>query len=119
VRNDPPLAHQQGSDFGVAETTTPKGVMKMKYRKKPVVVEAFRFDGDLKNSNGEWHVPAWAVKAFEDGIIFYGIEDPCELYIKTLEGVHHVSVDDYIIQGVKGELYPCKPDIFKKTYEKV
>lgn len=92
----------------------------MKYRKKPVVVEAFQFDGDLKNSNGEWYVPAWAVKAFEDGVIFYSsIEEPWELYIKTLEGVHHVSVDDYIIQGVNGELYPCKPDIFDKTYEKV
>lgn len=42
---------------------------------------------------------------------------PCELYINTLEGVHHVSVDDYVIQGVNGELYPCKPDIFEKTYE--
>lgn len=42
-----------------------------------------------------------------------------ELYISTLEGVHHVSVGDYVIRGVNGELYPCKPDIFMKTYEEV
>ena len=42
-----------------------------------------------------------------------------ELYIKTLEGIHHVSIGDYIIKGVKGELYPCKPDIFEQTYEVV
>ncbi len=39
--------------------------------------------------------------------------------IETLEGVHHASVGDWIITGVKGEKYPCKPDIFEKTYEKV
>jgi hypothetical protein len=39
------------------------------------------------------------------------------MYIKTLEGDHHASVCDYIIRGVNGELYPCKPDIFEKTYE--
>lgn len=38
-------------------------------------------------------------------------------FIKTLEGVHHVSVGDYVIKGVRGELYPCKPDIFEETYE--
>ena len=48
-----------------------------------------------------------------------GREEPCELFINTLEGKHHVSVNDYVIQGVSGELYPCKPDIFDKTYESV
>lgn len=93
----------------------------MKYRKKPVVIEAFQYDGDLKDSNREYYVPDWAVKAFEDGIMHYDSPDcdspPCELYIDTLEGTHHVSVGDYIIQGVDGELYPCKPEIFAKTYE--
>ena len=55
--------------------------------------------------------------------MYYGAETcdlpPCELYIETLEGTHHVSVGDYIIQGLHGELYPCKPDIFEKTYEEV
>lgn len=89
----------------------------MKYRKKPVVIEAFKYDGDLKGADGKWYVPDWAVMAFESGEIYYGIEEPWELYIKTLEGVHHVSVGDYIIKGVQDELYPCKPDIFEQTYE--
>jgi len=91
----------------------------MKYRKKPVVIEAFKYDGDLNGSDGQYYVPEWAVKAYEDGTIYYGELDghPGELFIKTLEGVHHASVGDYVIRGVNGELYPCKPDIFEKTYE--
>lgn len=71
------------------------------------------------NSQGEYYVPQWAVEALETGIVYYDCLEtaPCELFIKTLEGIHHVSVGDYIIQGVKGELYPCKPDIFEETYE--
>lgn len=92
-----------------------------KYRKKPVVIEAFRYDGDLKGRDGNYHVPDWAVKAFESGVMHYGSHihplSPYELYINTLEGEHHVSVGDHIIRGVNGELYPCKPDIFEKTYE--
>ena len=41
----------------------------MKYRKKPVVIEAFQYDGDLKNSDGEYRVPDWAIEAFESGVI--------------------------------------------------
>nr|DAX37694.1 MAG TPA: PGDYG protein [Caudoviricetes sp.] len=63
------------------------------------------------------------MKFRKKGIMYYGAETcdlpPCELYIETLEGTHHVSVGDYVIQGVNGELYPCKPDIFEKTYEEV
>lgn len=90
-----------------------------KYKKKPVEVEAFQYDGDLKDSNEKYYIPNWAVTAFENGIMFYGEYEnsPSELFIKTLEGTHHVSVGDYIIRGVKGELYPCKPDIFEETYE--
>lgn len=91
----------------------------MKYRKKPVVIEAFQYDGDIANINA----PEWAIAAINNGAMFYDSEDSekptCELFIRTLEGNHHVSVGDYIIQGVNGELYPCKPDIFEKTYEKV
>ena len=94
-----------------------------KYRKKPVVVEAFKYDGDLKDNWGNYYVPDWAIVALKAQVMFYGSKSegapPCELYIRTLEGVHHVEVDDYVIQGVKGELYPCKPDIFEMTYEKV
>ena len=93
----------------------------MKYRKKPVVIEAFQYDGDLMDSNGKYYVPEWAAKAYEDGVMYFGEFDgqPGGLLIETLEGVHHASVGDYIIQGVNGELYPCKPDIFEKTYEEV
>lgn len=93
----------------------------MRYRKKPVVIEAFQYDGDLKGSDGQYYVPDWAIKAFEDGTMYYRELDgqTSELFIKTLEGVHHANVGDYIIQGVNGELYQCKPDIFEKTYEAV
>lgn len=57
----------------------------MKYRKKPVVIEAYQTDKEMD--------------------------------IETLEGTMHASVGDYIITGVRGEQYPCKPDIFKQTYE--
>lgn len=94
-----------------------------KYRKKPVVIEAFQYDGDLKDCDGNWYVPNWAVEAYEKGIMHYASEScdapPCDLFIETLEGIHHVSVWDYVIKGVNGELYPCKPDIFEKTYENI
>lgn len=88
----------------------------MKYRKKPVIIEAFQFDGDLIGSNGKYYVPDWAITAWDKGILF--AEGP-DLYIKTLEGEMKVSYLDFIIQGVQGELYPCKPDIFAKTYDEV
>ena len=94
-----------------------------KYRKKPVVVEAFKYDGVLIYSNGEWYCPDWARYAFQNGTMYFDSlkcdEPPVELFIDTLEGKHHVSVGDFIIRGVHGELYPCKPDIFAKTYELV
>lgn len=99
------------------------GDIMAKYRKKPVVIEAFQYDGDLKDRDGSWYVPAWAVEAYEKGVMYYSSEScgapPCELFIETLEGIHHVSIGDYVIQGVNGELYPCKPDIFEKTYESI
>ena len=87
----------------------------MKYCKKPVVIEAFQYDGDLMNRNGEYYVPQWAVEAHENGTLFF---DGPTLKVKTLEGDMVVAVNDYIIKGIKGELYPCKPDIFEATYEK-
>ena len=87
----------------------------MKYRKKPVVIEAFQYDGDLKNRDSEYYIPQWGIDAEKEGVLYF---DGSTLKIKTLEGEHIASVGDYIIQGVNGELYPCKPDIFEKTYEK-
>lgn len=92
----------------------------MKARKKPIIIECFKYDGDLVNDTGMFYVPSWAKEAYKNGILFYkeiSNVSPSELFVKTLEGDHHVSVGDYIIKGVQGELYPCKPDIFKETYE--
>ncbi|MBR0090200.1 MAG: hypothetical protein IJP92_00660 [Lachnospiraceae bacterium] len=95
----------------------------MKYRKKPVEIEAFQYDGDLVSSDGRYYVPTWAETAYEKGTLYYDSmaenEPPCELFIQTPEGRFHVSVGDYIIKGVEGEIYPCKPDIFEQTYEAV
>ena len=92
-----------------------------KYRKKPVVVEAFRIGIDP--------IPDWFMnKVTERDITIYSdrpVSDPFDhdhetfCYIRTLEGVMRGNHGDYIIQGVNGESYPCKPDIFEKTYEKV
>lgn len=66
-------------------------------------------------------MPEWGEQAYKDGVLFYSSlnekEPPSELFVKTLEGNHHAEIGDYIIRGVKGELYPCKPDIFDMTYE--
>lgn len=83
------------------------------------MIEAFKFDGDLIDKTGYYYVPEWAVNANANGTLYFGeFEDmPGELFVKTLEGDMHANVGDYIIKGVNGELYPCKPDIFEKTYE--
>ena len=102
----------------------------MKYRKRPVVIEAFQYDGDMINSSGKPYVPEWAISAVNNNTMYYdgselfihtleGDHHVTELFIHTLEGEHHVTVGDYVIQGINGELYPCKPDIFEKTYEAV
>ena len=88
----------------------------MKYKKKPVIIEAFQYDGDLIDSKGNYYVPEWAQRAHHTERIFF---KDGEMYIQTLEGTHHASVGDYIIKGVKGEIYPCKPDIFESSYEKL
>lgn len=91
----------------------------MKAIKKPIVVECFQYDGDLVNSDGEYYIPDWAIEAYEEGKMYFEgtYASACELFISTLEEDHHVSVGDYVIRGVHGELYPCKPDIFEETYE--
>lgn len=85
----------------------------MKYRKKPVIIEAIKYVGGTAFAE---EIPKWLRDASLDKIIYW---ENNNLYIKTLEGVHHVSDGDYVIRGVQGELYPCKPDIFEQTYERV
>jgi len=89
-----------------------------KYRKKPVVIEAVRWYGKLTDGT-EW--PEW----FRDEV-GYGIRVDANtvypnmvLVIVTLEGDMRANPGDYIIRGIKGEVYPCKPDIFEATYEAV
>jgi hypothetical protein len=87
------------------------------FRKKPVEIEAFQFDevnGDAlviwiakHNGSARWHYGS----EFEDG--------NQRLFIDTLEGTMTAELGDMIIKGVKDEFYPCKPDIFEATYDKV
>lgn len=94
-----------------------------KFRKKPVVIEAFQMTHERRWDNSEW--PNWLHQAWqlghnEPGAFFCRPErgaDKDPVYIHTLEGTHLVSWGDWIIQGVQGKLYPCKPDIFEATYE--
>ena len=85
----------------------------MKFRKKPVVIEAIQYFRD-KNIHEVMNF-----FGAENGVAFkYHVVDN-EYDIITLEGNMRVSKGDWIIKGVKGEFYPCKPDIFNATYEKV
>lgn len=93
--------------------------MATKFRKKPIVIEAFQMTVERRADNSDW--PAWLHEAWntpmEQPGAFYPLAT--SLCISTLEGSHVVSVGDWIIRGIKGELYPCKPDIFGATYEPV
>ena len=86
----------------------------MKFIKKPIVIEAIQ----------------WTGKNLDEVVMFTGPDKLVQirnihnhptgvLVIETLEGDHRASVGDWIIQGIKGEFYPCKPDIFDATYEVV
>jgi hypothetical protein len=88
-----------------------------RFRKKPVVIEAVQVSAMLA-SIGARHTswPAWANAAFEDRVLHVGDRT---MLIKTLEGEMIGDHADWVIRGVKGELYPCKPDIFAATYEAV
>lgn len=86
----------------------------MKYRKKPVVIEAFQWFGSPEQSED----PEWICDAINYGEAYFLNDGTHEFYIKTLEGDLRVTPGDFIIKGVKGEIYPCKPDIFEMTYEK-
>ena len=91
----------------------------MQYRKKPVIVEAFRWSVDA--------APGWWEGALNDTSTHVGNArehqglhgDSPHALIMTLEGVMRVERYDWVILGVKGEIYPCKPDIFELTYEEV
>ena len=81
----------------------------MKYVKKPVVVEAIQMLSDNIEQ----------VYEMLDNLIIVGDTDNIKHFIDTLEGIMELSWGDYVIKGVKGEFYPCKPDIFELSYDKV
>lgn len=89
----------------------------MKYRKLPVEIEAIQYDGyrgtmeQIVESFGPDYRHETHGNDFHDVL--------CRFWICTLEGEMRVATDDYVIKGVKGEVYPCKPDIFEMTYELV
>lgn len=92
-----------------------------KFRKKPVEIEAFRFEPVFNEQM--FHIvakdaPLWFLKAECDGKakIWNDDEEPYCM-IETLEGRMKANAGDWIIKGVKGEIYPCKPDIFAATYD--
>lgn len=84
----------------------------MKFRKKPVVIEAVQFTGGNYDGIGQF---------LGDQVVFSidVTKSGSSILIPTLEGEMTASPGDWIIRGVNGEYYPCKPDIFDKTYERV
>ena len=83
--------------------------MWIKFKKKPVVIEAILWDGKKKTADAIGKASSGRYVAYEQDI----------LYVYTLEGTMQARIGDWIIKGVKGEIYPCKPDIFRATYEQV
>ena len=88
-----------------------EGEVKGQFRKKPIVIEAWQYK-PARN-----HLPRWLVDALNSGLAWEQGGDVPYITIKTLEGEMRASAGDWIIKGVKGELYPCKPEIFAATYE--
>lgn len=102
---------QPCGDAAAAAVPFPKEASMPQYQKKPIVITATQFFPDMKT--------------YPEGVLFDmqrhpdGEEKPTNFRIETLEGVHKVSPGDVVITGVKGERYPCKPDIFAATYSPI
>jgi len=89
----------------------------MKYRKKPIVIEAIHYTGSRESFDNIWE---WMGGSVGPNCGYEGtLEDPQTFKIITLEGKIIASPDDWIIKGIAGEFYPCKSDIFEVTYEQV
>jgi len=92
----------------------------MKYRKKPIVIEAMQWTKENDIELEHWLCKESSVELeIDDHLYTAGVGVPfiSAIKIKTLEGVMYASLGDYIIKGINGEVYPCKPNIFEKTYE--
>ena len=92
----------------------------MRFRKKPITVEAFQMTRDV-----ETIAPSWFMEAVMEGKVYINqslVDGHALVYgctIETPRGRLNARIGDYVVQGVDGELYPCKADIFQKTYERV
>lgn len=84
------------------------------FRKKPVVIEAVRFTGSNQREALSFAMPGLSEDALHGAEVM-----KLPVIIRTLEGEMRADPGDWIIKGVKGEFYPCKPDIFEATYEPV
>ena len=84
-------------------------------QKKPIVIEFIRTSLAISLAKDAWKkLPQWLRDAYEKGDVIFTPE--C-VHIKTLEGDHRADPNDMIVRGIKGELYPCKPDIFEASYD--
>jgi hypothetical protein len=92
----------------------------MKYRKRPVVIEAWTVKELNRAASSDWSLlPECIRKAYDRGGWVFGavVDGRRGIYVPTLEGPLFAAPDDLIICGIKGEFYPCKPDAFEATYE--
>lgn len=89
----------------------------MRWRKKPVVIEAFPATDAVRCAGKDWTgLPQWLRDAYDAGGVVF---TPDGVHLPTPEGSMLAARGDWIIRGVEGELYPCKPRIFEATYEAV
>ena len=86
-----------------------------KYRKKSVIIEAIQWKSIAKGKSNAYEIYDFIGKAYGGGLDGEGIY----LYIKTKEGKMKARLNDWIVRDIKGEFYPCKPYMFKKTYEEI
>lgn len=95
----------------------------MEYRKKPVIIEAVQLTKNNLLSENKPKLPVWFTEAVKDGkiqvVVTEKIDNSLYAIVHTLEGKMMANANDWIIKGIKGEFYPCKPDVFEQTYERV
>ena len=88
-----------------------------KYQKKPVIIEAWKVRELLRLAAHDWYnLPERIRKAYDNVEVVFASDS---IHVHTLEGIMVAEKDDWVICGVKNELYPCKPDIFEQTYGQV
>jgi len=89
----------------------------MRYNKRPITIDAAPVGELCHAASSKWSdLPAWVVAAYDKGEILF-LNDGLD--VKTLEGRVKAEMTDWLLQGIKGELYPCKPDIFAASYDPV